>query len=122
MSDENEKLELAGNTDTVRLDTSRSEPSYDTEEAEEYGTSIGGALGKASRWFDGEPDVSRERVVPVRERWWCPMSDCDGEMTFNGSTWPTGRPGYHHTCGECGFTAAVRGKKYPRITHVPPDD
>lgn len=94
-----------GSTDTL-----------DATDPENFGTTIAG-----SRWFDGDPDISRKRMVPVRERWRCPMEACDGEMRFNGSVWPTGRQGYHHTCNECGFTAAIRGKKYPRITHVEPN-
>ena len=79
---------------------------------DDFGTPIGG-----TRWFNGEPTLSESPVQTIRQRWICPMSDCGGEMVFNGFTWPTGNPGYHHTCNKCAFTAAVHGVKYPRVTY-----
>jgi hypothetical protein len=65
-------------------------------------------------WFSGEPEVVEKELVPYRRVWLCPEDDCDGEMKFNGFTWPTADPGYHHTCTKCGFTAAVHAK-YPGV-------
>lgn len=59
-----------------------------------------------SRWFKGVPTVV---IVESEVAWHCPTTDCDGVMKFNGSVWPTGVPGYHHTCTVCGFTAAIKG-------------
>lgn len=75
----------------------------------EFGTTIGN-----SRWFNQEPKVKRIEVKTFRETWMCPCDGCSGEMTFNGMTWPTGDPGYHHTCSICEFTAAVH-VTYPRV-------
>lgn len=76
----------------------------------EFGEPCGG-----SRWFSGTLKIDKKRMVPVQLRWMCPIDDCDGEMKFNGMTWPTGDTGYHHSCNKCGFTAAIRGERYPRI-------
>lgn len=84
------------------------------EEHEKFGNSCGG-----SRWFNAEPKLEERRMVPVQQRWMCPIDVCGGEMKFNGMTWPTGNPGYHHTCDKCGFTAAIHGAKYPRMAYVP---
>lgn len=80
---------------------------------EKFGASIAG-----SRWFNVEPRIEEKRMVPVQQRWLCPIEECEGEMVFNGMTWPTGDPGYHHTCSKCGFTAAIRGATYPQVVHV----
>jgi len=69
-------------------------------------------------WFDGDPEISQTPVKTVREQWICPKKGCGGEMIFNGMSWPTSTPGYHHTCNTCEYTTAVRGVRYPRITHV----
>lgn len=74
-----------------------------------------------SRWFKGEPVTDRVRVETFREKWSCPCEGCKGEMIFNGMTWPTGDPGYHHTCNSCQFTAAVHAQ-YPRTIHVESPD
>ena len=72
----------------------------------------------SSRWFKGEPQVTETRVVAYQQRWQCPHEDCPGEMIHNGRSWPdTPVPGYHHTCNNCGFTAAIYGIKYPRVVH-----
>jgi len=42
----------------------------------------------------------------------CPVCK-DGEMKFNGYTWPANPEGYHHTCNKCGVTKAIRSRKYP---------
>ena len=81
-------------------------------EHEQFGSSIGG-----SRWFNQNPNVSRKEVKTFREIWTCPIDGCEGEMVFNGLIWPTGQPGYHHTCKKCGFTAAIHDK-FPRIEIV----
>ena len=70
-----------------------------------------------SEWFNGTPKIEEKRLVPYQARWLCPKDDCQGEMKFNGFTWPTGTPGYHHTCTACQYTAAMRGKKYPAIEY-----
>jgi hypothetical protein len=82
-------------------------------EHDKFGTAIGGA-----RWFNGEPAITETPMVPVQLRWLCPIDDCGGEMKFNGMVWPTGQPGYHHSCDKCGFTAAVHGK-FPRVEYRP---
>ncbi len=82
-------------------------------EHDAFGSPIGG-----TRWFNTEPTIEREPLIPMHASWRCPISDCGGEMKFNGMTWPTGNPGYHHTCDKCEFTAAVRGKKYPCIEYL----
>ncbi len=84
------------------------------EEHEKYGSTITG-----SRWFNEEPEITEQEVKTFTQRWMCPIKDCDGEMRFNGVAWPMVEPGYHHTCVECGFTAAVEGKQYPREVHRP---
>ena len=81
-------------------------------EHDKFGSPCGG-----SRWFNSEPKITERVMVPVEEHWSCPVENCDGEMKFNGMTWPTGNPGYHHTCDKCGFTAAISGKRYPRIAY-----
>ena len=65
-----------------------------------------------SRWFRGEPIITEEKTW---RRWMCPFDDCDGEMVYTGTIWPTGDPGYHHTCSkdDCKFTAAIKGHEYP---------
>lgn len=68
------------------------------------------------KWFNGTPDVKEVQLIPYQQHWNCP-TECGGEMHFNGMTWPTGTPGYHHTCDKCGYTAAARGEKYPRVVH-----
>lgn len=40
-------------------------------------------------------------------------------MKHNGQAWMTYPEGYHHTCDKCRFTAVIRGKKYPAMTHIP---
>jgi hypothetical protein len=84
------------------------------QDADRFGQPIAG-----SRWFNGEPNVTRDAMIPVRLRWLCPIESCGGEMIFNGMTWPTGDPGYHHTCNKCEFTAAVHGRRYPSIAYEP---
>ncbi|MDO5947990.1 hypothetical protein [Burkholderia cepacia] len=59
-----------------------------------------------SRWFEGVPSVG---IVDREVVWHCPTTGCEGVMKFNGSVWPTGVPGYHHTCTACAFTAAIKG-------------
>lgn len=76
-----------------------------------FGNTIAG-----SRWFTGEPELRRQRKIPVEVRWICPHDGCGGEMKLNGSVWPMSNPGYHHTCDKCGFTAAVHAR-YPRIEY-----
>lgn len=80
---------------------------------EQFGNTIAG-----SRWFKGEPQITRRVMRPVQERWLCPHDGCDGEMLSSGWNWPTNPPGYHHTCTVCGFTAApMSGQHFPRITY-----
>ena len=81
---------------------------------EDFGTTIAG-----SRWFNSEPKIVERLMVPIQERWLCPMDSCGGEMKFNGSTWPMSDPGYHHTCTKCEFTAAISSARYPRVTYRP---
>jgi len=81
---------------------------------EKFGQGIGAlTTGGQSRWFNAEPEIAEKPVQTFEQRWMCPMDDCSGEMVFNGLTWPTGDPGYHHTCDTCGFTAAIHDR-YPR--------
>lgn len=87
----------------------------DDGEHDKFGKPIGG-----SRWFNQEPEVRRTEVKTFREEWMCPCDGCPGEMTFNGMSWPTGGPRYHHTCHVCGFTAAVHAN-YPRVVTKPAD-
>ena len=77
-------------------------------EWEKFGNSCAG-----SRWFKGEPTVTERLVQTYEQLWMCPVTPCDGEMRYTGRYWPTGTPGYHHTCNKCGFTAAV-SVVYPR--------
>jgi hypothetical protein len=79
-----------------------------------------GSFCAGSRWFSGEPDFQDKKMVPVKRRWMCPIPDCGGEMKSAGYTWPTGNPGYHHTCDnkDCEFTAAIKGGTYPRVVYV----
>lgn len=86
-------------------------------EHEKFGNSIG-LHDRWSRWFNAEPVIGYAEQVPINEKWFCPIEGCAGEMMFNGSTWPMNPPGYHHTCDKCGFTAALRDKKYPRTVFV----
>lgn len=81
-------------------------------EWEKFGAQCGG-----SRWFEGDPTIVEKPVVMVRVVWPCPVQGCAGEMKFNGMTWPTGDPGYHHTCTQCRFTAAIRGHQYPGVEY-----
>ncbi len=53
-------------------------------------------------------------MYPVNLRWLCPIDNCGGEMKYAGWQWPVNPAGNHHTCDKCGFTAAVRGERYPR--------
>lgn len=76
-----------------------------------------GAACAGSRWFRGEPNLKKTPMRPVNVTWPCPVTPCDGEMRFNGMMWPTGDPGYHHTCTKCGFKAAIKGNKYPSIRY-----
>lgn len=69
-----------------------------------------------SRWFTGEMRILRKRKIPVIVRWLCPYPDCEGEMQPNGTIWPTGDPGIHHTCAVCGFTAAVHDR-FPKVEY-----
>lgn len=89
-------------------------------EHEQFGSTIG-SIGGGSRWFNREPEVRRTEVKTYRETWMCPCDGCHGEMEFNGHTWPTGDPGYHHTCSNCEFTAAVHAC-YPRVVTQPAED
>lgn len=73
-----------------------------------------------SEWYFGEREIASEAVSPVREHWKCPK-DCGGEMVFNGISWMTAEPGYHHTCTVCSLTLAIHGAKYPRIVYRPSD-
>ena len=73
-----------------------------------------------SEWFFGTPIETRQRLVPVRVRWTCPKC-AHGEMVFNGYTWPTGDPGYHHTCTACKHTAAINCHRYPEIRYEDAD-
>lgn len=70
-----------------------------------------------TRWFHGTVRPQRKLVQTFQEIWSCPVTPCDGEMIYNGMMWPTGDPGFHHTCNKCGFTAAIHGAKYPRMTN-----
>ena len=67
-------------------------------------------------WFVGTPEIAVRPVRPVRHVWRCPRC-VGGEMVYNGSWWPTGDPGYHHTCSKCGFTTAINGHRYPEIVY-----
>ena len=87
-------------------------------EWEEFGEPIGTPSGE-SRWFSRAPNIAEQPMVPIQERWLCPVEGCEGEMVYNGLTWPTASPGYHHTCTQCRFTAAVRGVHYPKISYRP---
>ena len=91
---------------------------------EDFGKTVGLVGGGSSRWFRGEPFVTRESVAPVIMRWICPMTDCGGEMRDTGDYWEastqligTSGHGHHHQCDRCKFTAAIRGVKYPRIEY-----
>lgn len=100
---------------------------------EDFGSRCGG-----SRWFRGELRIAHEKIIDKTypmicvdfdgkeetvqfvtdwhyiQKWLCPNRECAGEMKDSGWTWPTGDPGYHHTCSVCGFTAAIHGATYPR--------
>jgi len=86
------------------------------ENDKRFGTAIGTVNGTC-RWFNGKPRVVGAEVKTVRERWLCPLEGCSGEMVSTGMMWPTGPGGYHHTCTECGLTAALSGVEYPRIVY-----
>ncbi|WP_241299363.1 hypothetical protein [Burkholderia stabilis] len=77
------------------------DPVNEPQEWRGFGDPIAG-----SRWFNGVPTVALSDGEVV---WNCPATKCDGTLKFNGSIWPTGTPGYHHTCTSCGFTAAIKG-------------
>lgn len=81
------------------------------KEHEQFGKTITG-----SRWFNQEPEIVERPVRTFEQRWLCPMDECSGQMVYNGMSWPMNPPGYHHTCSECGFTAAIHGKRYPLTT------
>jgi len=82
---------------------------------EEFGTTIAG-----SRWFNQTPKTRRVKVETYEEHWDCPMQGCKGEMRSNGNVWPMHPAGYHHTCSECGFTAApYGGASFPRTFTEP---
>jgi hypothetical protein len=83
-----------------------------SKEHDKFGAEISG-----SRWFNDTPDLVETPVTSVRVTWPCPVTGCGGEMKFNGETWLTSAPGYHHTCDRCGFTAALRWKKYPTVEY-----
>ena len=85
---------------------------------EKFGSPIMTSQGP-SRWFRGEPEISEVHMATFEQRWMCPMDNCNGEMQYNGSQWPMSPPGYHHTCTECGFTAALCGVSYPRNVYRP---
>jgi hypothetical protein len=82
---------------------------YPRSKHDDFGSPIAG-----SRWFNQKPQITTKPLgKPVKFIWGCPLDGCDGQMIFNGSTWPTGDPGYHHTCDKCGLTAAIHSKRYP---------
>jgi len=91
----------------------------DDEKHNEFGAPCGN-----SRWFNQEPVIEVTPVQSVMERWYCPIDGCSGQMHHNGIMWPTGNPGYHHVCDECGFTAAITGAAYPRqsVRSLPTED
>lgn len=70
------------------------------------------------QWFNSEPEISRREMTPVEENWNCPTVGCCGVMVATGERWATSTPGYFHKCTACGFAAALRGEKYPRIIYV----
>ena len=79
-----------------------------------FGETIAG-----SRWFNREPVLTNEEMVPVRQTWICPTCG-EGEMIASRGAWLTNPPGHHHECTKCKFTAALRnGAKYPSITYIP---
>lgn len=67
-----------------------------------------------SRWFHGEPVIDEREVKTFAQSWPCPVGGCEGEMIANGMTWPMNPPGYHHTCNQCSFTAALSNQQFPR--------
>lgn len=81
-----------------------------SRDPDDFGSPVGG-----SRWFSGEPVVKKTPGRPLRVTWQCPL--CSGEMRYNGLIWPTGDPGYHHTCTVCGFSAVIKGKQYPYMEY-----
>jgi len=82
-------------------------------EHEKFGRGISlGFIDGYSRWFNQEPDIHIS--LDGDKMWPCPIEGCIGEMKYNGGAWPMSPMGYHHTCDKCGFTAALRGKKYPQ--------
>lgn len=82
----------------------------------QFGSRCGG-----SRWFNQDPQTREQPMRAVRVTWPCPVHPCEGEMVYNGMSWPTGDPGYHHTCTICKFTAAIHGHRYPAIEYRPVD-
>ena len=90
----------------------------DNPEHAKFGNGIGVGFQEGySRWFRGEPNIVRTQVVPVMERWMCPIENCTGEMKSTGGAWPVHPMGYHHKCDQCGFTAALSGVEYPKISY-----
>lgn len=79
-------------------------PTVEPDEWKKFGDPVTG-----SRWFRGVPAVEVRAGEVV---WACPTAECNGSMEFNGSAWPTGSYGYHHTCSECGFAAAIHGARF----------
>lgn len=72
-------------------------------------------------WFVGDPELKDVPVKVVHRMWRCPINGCTGEMKYTGVQWPTGDPGFHHKCTECGYEGAIRGGAYPRIEHLATD-
>ncbi len=73
-----------------------------------------------TEWFKGElgpleksTEVSTYRVVLT-----CPKCG-EGKMRFNGMTWPTAPPGYHHQCTKCEYICVIRGHQYPELSMEP---
>jgi hypothetical protein len=93
-----------------------------TTKPEDFGDTIDGGNtgGGGSRWFNREPIVRTSRVRPVGYHWDCPMDGCEGEMRYTGREWPGSGgspPGCHHKCTKCGFTAAIRMRRFPYVDH-----
>lgn len=72
-----------------------------------------------SEWFFDAPEMLYTSVDVVRREWRCPEAGCTGTMVFNGFTWPTSDPGYHHACTVCGKVRAIHGHQFPEITYKP---
>lgn len=75
-----------------------------------------------SEWFSGTPTFIDTPRQPVLREWACPVDGCTGKMVFNGHTWPTGDPGYHHTCTVCKGTLAIQGGRYPKMEFIAAGD